>query len=576
VVLGDAVYDLACTPILGADGSAQGLLANFLPGTAALQRRVQAAEEQFDRLFNGNMTGLLFSDYDGRILDANQAFLDIVGYSRSDLQDGRLSWRTMTPPEWQAANARALAQMRKHGYATPFEKEFFRRDGSRAHVLVGSARIETQERNITFVMDITARKRIEDAIDYTARIAAQLSKSLDYKETLNSVARLLVPGLADWCAVDLIEPDGRLQRMAIAHVEPEKAEFAWALSRRYPLPPEAATGAPKVVHTGVPDLLPEITDELLRAVAVDEEHLDLLRQVGMRSGMVVPLRARGQIFGAVTLVSAQPGRHYDEFDLGLAQEIGRRCGQAVDNARLYAEAGEAIRLREEFLSIASHELKTPLTPLKLQLQLLQRRAAKLADDEASALFLKRLDSAMSAAERLDRLVDALLDASRIVSGRLQIELEEFDLAELLHELVDGFNGNGEKGQRVWLQTQAEIVGRSDRLRLAQVFGNLLSNALKYGGHKPVTVRARVEGGAALVSVQDRGIGIAEADWNRIFGRFERATGAGQYGGLGLGLYVTRQIVEALGGAVSVRSTVGEGSTFSVRLPLNRENDASEA
>jgi len=240
----------------------------------------------------------------------------------------------------------------------------------------------------------------------------------------------------------------------------------------------------------------------------------------------------------------------------------------AERERLLKELQEAVSLRDEFLSVASHELKTPLTPLTLRLQGL---AKALASAPRSALT-ERLEKDVAVmhrqTERLTNLVDELLDVSRIRLGRMELHLEPVDLAELTREVTSRFEPEVEKARcRLDLQLEGPALGRWDRSRLEQVVTNLLSNAIKYGAGKPLHIRTGTVRGRAQLVVRDEGIGIAPEAMERIFSRFERAVSERNYGGLGLGLYVTRQIVEALGGTVTAESTPGHGATFTVELPL---------
>jgi len=232
-----------------------------------------------------------------------------------------------------------------------------------------------------------------------------------------------------------------------------------------------------------------------------------------------------------------------------------------------AELEEAVRARDEFLSIASHELRTPLTPLRLQLDSLEvalERTGLLADEA----LRRRLDRASTSTARLTRLIEDLLDVSRLRAGRMSLDPSETDLATVARESIANHAGEArQSGTPVRLNAPDPVVGRWDRPRLEQVVGNLLVNALKYGAGKPVEVTVASAGGAATLEVRDCGIGVDPADASRIFERFERAVSSHHYGGLGLGLYIARQIVVAHGGAIGVDSQPGQGATFRVSLPL---------
>ncbi|WP_241758947.1 CHASE domain-containing protein [Pyxidicoccus parkwayensis] len=249
---------------------------------------------------------------------------------------------------------------------------------------------------------------------------------------------------------------------------------------------------------------------------------------------------------------------------------------SVEQQRLASEARMAVRIRDEFLGVAAHELRTPLTSLKLQLQLMYRQLR-----QGGPLDAERVEHGVASCERqttrLSQLVDSLLDVSRLMHGRMELRLEPLELGEVTRDLVRRFETDAQSvGSRLTVDAPEPVPGRWDRLRLEQVLTNLVSNALKYGQGAPVDVRVRGDGDAALLEVQDRGIGIAPEDAGRIFDRFERAVSSQHYGGLGLGLFITRQLVEALGGHISVESAPGQGSTFTVRLPVMGPGNGADA
>jgi signal transduction histidine kinase len=375
--------------------------------------------------------------------------------------------------------------------------------------------------------------------------------------------------MADWCLIYLMEAE-ELKLHGVAHADPSKVEWARQLAERYVPRPEAPRGLYHVVRGGEPVLAPAITEAMLAASARDAEELRLLRELGMRSAMIVPLRVGGKTLGAMSFISSQSGHRYTEADVALALELGARAAQAVENARLYDEAQQAVRVRDDFLSIASHELKTPLTPLQIHLQTLHRIAIKEGEAQLHTDRLTaRLENAVRQVVRLGKLVNNLLDISRITGQRLELETESVDLARVVIEVAGRFREDGARSRcEIKVVAPEPVRGEWDPLRLEQIVSNLIGNACKFGAGNPVEVSARREGDRAVLTVRDRGIGIAEEDQRRIFERFERAVPSKHYGGFGLGLWIVRQIVEAMGGSIHLHSRVGEGTAFQVTLPLS--------
>jgi PAS domain S-box-containing protein len=243
------------------------------------------------------------------------------------------------------------------------------------------------------------------------------------------------------------------------------------------------------------------------------------------------------------------------------------CVDITSHRAAEAELEQAVRLRDEFLSVASHELKTPLTSLQLQIEGLDRLLVRRPERVDAERLTNTVKAVGGQARRMAELVNALLDVSRITAGRLEFEASEVDLTELARQTVERFKpAASTAGSDLSLVVDGPVRGVWDRLRLEQVLGNLLSNAIKYGSGRPIEVEVRGEDGRAHVRVTDHGIGISEADQVRLFGRFERAASARNYGGLGLGLWICRKTVEAMGGHIRLASEPGQGSTFTVELP----------
>jgi signal transduction histidine kinase/PAS domain-containing protein len=437
-----------------------------------------------------------------------------------------------------------------------------------------------EERARLLEKEQAARAAAEDAQRRTAFLADAsrlLATSLDYAATLERVAHLAIPALADWCVVDIVEEDHAVHRVAVTHVNPERTDAAHRMRTLYPVNPNGPAGIPRALRSGRSEFLPRVTDEELKRIALDEGHYALLREMGISSLIVVPMSARGRRLGAISLVYGESGRRYGVSDLALAEDLALRAAQAVDNARLHLRVQEAVRARDEFLSIASHELRTPITSLQLAAQGLLRLARNVPIERAPPSFvLSSLDTAVRQSARMSALIDRLLDVSRIQSGRLELQLEEVDLAAVAREMVVQSQAEvASAGSRVDLKAEGAALGRWDKARLEQVVSNLLSNAIKYGAGKPIEIAVEADGTTARLTVADHGIGIARDRMPRIFERFERAVSSRHYSGLGLGLYIVRRVLEALGGSVRVHSVEGEGATFVVELPQRGPGGAED-
>lgn len=439
------------------------------------------------------------------------------------------------------------------------------------HWVAAKARVVTEDgepvRMIGVALDVTERKRAEQDARFLVDASAELARLVDYASTLQKLARLAVPGFADWCAVDILDDNGILRRLAVAHVDPTKVELAHDLYHRFPPDPEAPTGVWGILRTGKPEIVREISDELLQASIADPELLRIMRALGLRSYMGVPLTVRGRVLGVLTFIAAESGRRYDVRDLRVAEDLAHRAAVAIENAELYQALQEADRRKDEFLALLGHELRNPLAPIRSALYVL-----KLS--EADAAIAQRARATMERqVEQLVRLVDDLLDVSRIMRGKLELRREPVEMAVVIARAVETSQPLiSAEGHQLRSDIQSEpLQVDGDPVRLAQIVSNLLNNAAKYtdrGGQ--IRVVARREGAQAVVRVQDTGIGIAHELLPRLFDMFfqaERRTRE-SHGGLGIGLSLVRGLAELHGGSIEAQSSgPGQGSEFILRLPL---------
>lgn len=568
----------SCVP-LREDGRVVGAIVTIVDRTETseagaererLLAQLRSAETRYRGLFEGIADALLVADSAGRYVDANPAAEQLLGYTRAELLALHVpEVVALAPDEVQAMYAAFVDDGRWRG-----DIELRRKDGTTilAEGLATALSLPDGPLFVSALRDISERLRSEAASRILAQAGALLSSSLEYEETLESVARLAVPTLADWVFVEMLQEDGSVERLAIAHRDPAREALVREYDRRYPVDPEAPVGSGRVIRTGQPELLPDMPDELLQAVAQDADHLRILRELNFRSAMIVPLRARGRILGDLAFAS-DGARRFGPDDLALAEELARLAALAVDNARLYREARAAIRLRDDFLSVAAHELRTPITGLRGFAQILLRRLTRRGTVD--------MDQALAAVERIDRqagkladLVSRLLDVSRIEDGGLALDVRTIDLVALVADAAAMAQARTD-AHVITVRLPARALANVDPIRLEQVLANLLDNAIKYspnGG--PIDVELAHTGDVAVrIVVADRGLGVPREHRAHIFDRFYQAHADRQISGIGLGLHISRQIVELHGGRLHAEFPVEGGTRFVVSLPTQPASTA---
>jgi signal transduction histidine kinase/DNA-binding response OmpR family regulator len=434
-------------------------------------------------------------------------------------------------------------------------------------------------RNLLETRDLYLRQRqAREAAETAQRRAAFLAEasrvlasSFDTSTTLAQLARLAVPELADLCIVDVAADDDAYRQVGAAHVDPEKEGLLRSVAsgertRNHPLA--------RMFAGGEAVLLSEVSDEFIAQIGGGRAVEELVGVIGPRSAMVVPLRAGDRPIGGLTLVSSESGRRYGADDLALAQELAHRAALAVENAQLFAQAQAATRARDEMLAVVAHDLRNPLSTISLGAELLLDTTP---EDAANAFQRRHLGTVKRSAERMNRLIQDLLDVSRITGGKMTLSPKDEDASLLMAEAAAMLRPLAE-ARGITFQTRGtkELPRlRVDGARVMQVISNLVGNALKFtpeGGS--VTLAAAHEGGEVRISVIDTGSGISPEQLPHVFGRFWQANDADRRG-LGLGLTIARGIVEAHGGRIWVESEVGAGSIFHFTLP-SPEKEAAPA
>ncbi|MEH2368213.1 PAS domain-containing hybrid sensor histidine kinase/response regulator [Nostoc sp.] len=413
-----------------------------------------------------------------------------------------------------------------------------------------------------------AAQAAEKCSNFLAEASSVLASSLDYRTTLTSVAQLAVPTLADWCIVDVIEHNLPVfTNPVIVASEPAKDTLIRELQQRYPISVDADYGPAKVLQTGKPELVTNILESSLQKKSSNEEHFSLLRQLQVKSQMVVPLLVRERKLGTILFASAQPGRHYTTVDLEMAEELAQRAAFAIENAQLYQQAQEANRIKEEFLAIVSHELRTPLNSMLGWVQVIRTRKWD------QAITSKALETIERNAKLQRKLIEDILDISRIVQGQIRLNIRKVDLVPIIQAAIEVVHPTSEiKDIQVEFNLDSsvgQVMGDAERLQ--QVVWNLLSNAVKFtpsGGR--VEVHLEQVNSNVQITVSDTGKGISTDFLPYIFERFRQAdsTTTRVDNGLGLGLAIVHHLVEMHSGTVyAVSQGEGKGAKFTVLLPL---------
>jgi len=534
------------------------------------------SEQRFRQLADAMPQIVWTAGPDGNIDYLNQRWTEFSGISETVGNEG---WG----PLLHADHADAAGKRWANSVATgaPFDMELRlldRQRGTYRWHLIRTVAVRDESGKIArwfgTSTDIHEQKRAEERARYLAEASAALAGVVDYESTLQKVANLAVPYFADWSAVDVADGGG-LRRLAVSHQDPQKIQIAHEMARLYPPDLQTSGGIAAVLRTGNPEILSEITDELLVRGAKDERHLRLIRSLGLKSYICVPLIVSGSTLGVLTFATAESDRRYVEADLALAMDLAHRAAVAIENTRLYQALREADRRKDEFLATLAHELRNPLAPVRNALEMLKRvnGDATLAEDARS--MMERQVTHMS------RLIDDLMDVSRITRGKLALRREITDLSAVIRHAAEACTSTyAERHHDVRITLPPEpLLLDGDPVRLEQIIGNLLNNACKYtnpGG--VIEMRATRERADLVVSVKDNGIGIAPDMLARVFEMFTQAHRSPERtgGGLGIGLSLVKGLVELHGGSVSATSDgEGCGSEFVVRLPALVQSSRTE-
>lgn len=565
--------DDSCAPISNAQGKLRGVVVVFHDITTRRrdEQGLLDSEQRFRSMADSAPVLLWMSDTTGACTFFNQPWLAFTGRTlQEELGDG---WATGVHPDdydFCMQTYTAAFQARQ-----PFVMDYRLRRADGKYRWVQDNGIPHFAPDGSFMgyigscIDITERKHVEEQQRLLAVTSDLLGTSLDYATTLRNVAQILVPTIADYCLLYSLEEDGYYRQVVGMHRDPHKQTLLDELGQIYRIDPDSPHSlVMQVIRTRTTIIGMQSSEADARRIVSDSRILEIYRALNPTSYIVVPLIVRDVVRGTILLAMAESGRRYSEEDRAVVTEIAQRCALAIENARLYLDAQRAIRTRDQFMTIASHELKTPLTSIIGFTSLILRRHER--DAVLNERDARALQMVMHQSTRLNQLVSLLLDMGRIETGQLQIEPALLDIVALMRRTIEQVQLAVDRHTLTIDTAPATLMVMGDELRLEQVFQNLLYNAVKYsplGG--PVRVTITQSSDTVEIQVRDRGIGIPAAAQPHIFERFYRASNvnAQHISGMGVGLYVAREIVNRHGGSIAVQSTEGMGSTFTVMLPL---------
>ncbi len=533
--------------------------------------RLYEAEKVANQRLNDLLNGLQASVWEGlgeridEVSYVNQSAEALFGYPTSLLREPNASRKIILSEEHDRVMEEYAAGIRS---GRDFELEYrARRADGRIIWIRDAARVSTTPDGRPMIRavatDVTRSRQAQERLRILAEAGKTLDSSLDYEITLANVTSIIVPAFADDCIIFLSSDHGQLELVTSAHSDPSRADVAREFFRSYPAMERPDQPLQAIYRTGQSVLMrdPIMVPDL--GVALSREQYETKIGARVNSGLAVPLKSRGQILGVMIWACIESGRHYGDDDLNLAEEIANRAAIAVDNARLFKTAQDGVAARDRFLAMLGHELRNPLNSISIVAKMLERESL---DDERLGKLRKMIGRET---RQLSKLVDDLLDVSRVLAGKMSLALQSIDLGALVRESAQSFEDMGrQRGLKMMVSiAEGPIIIAGDPVRMHQLIANLVTNAIKFtepGGRVEVSLRADAD--SALLSVRDTGIGIAPEMLDRIFEPFAQAALLPPHG-LGLGLSVVKQVTELHGGTVTARSDgVGKGSEFIVCLP----------
>jgi PAS domain S-box-containing protein len=636
-VLKKMYWNVSHNPIFDSEGSVRAVYQSTedITDEMSTKKQLDLAKFQLTQALSYGMIGTWIWDIKAGKVFAGENLSRMFGLDYEVARDGldlEIFLHAIHPSDRDRVAREIEESFRSTSVSYESEYRTINRDGD-VRWVIARGRVEHDDSGepIGFpgvVIDVTDRKSIENNLNFLTVASTQFSSTLDSKKTLSSIAKMVVPHMADWCAIDLLE-DGKITRVATAHKDPKKVKWAQELYEKQGAPSvDDPSAVPAVLRTGEVIYLPDVPDEMLVDAAKDEDELKLMRDIGFSSAIIVPLKIADKPIGAISLISTESKIHYKPSDVEMAKALASRAALAVDNAQLFQAAQREIRERkilqsqlevtnemlesrvvertqqlidtndglekeirrrlkierelqeyskslarsnqelQDFAYVASHDLQEPLRKIQAFGDLLESEYREALGDGVEYLSRMR-----NAASRMSTLIQDLLAFSR-VSTKPQV-IKQVDLNVIVEEVVGDLETSISTKQGAVIITKLPAVW-ADATHMRQLFQNLIGNALKF--HKPdvppkvsVSVRPRQKGDKYYeILVKDNGIGFDEKYLDRIFSVFQRLHGRENYEGTGIGLAVCRKITERYGGSIEATSKVNVGSTFIIKLPITHK------